>query len=65
MFLTLTGNFHPHFKKWSDAQRSELYPQYIQATDVVGYDIYPIYGWNKPEWIHLVSEATYGQYQTQ
>ncbi len=58
MFLTVTGNFHPHFKKWTDTQRNSLYPAYIKATDVVGYDIYPIYGWNKPEWIHLVSEAT-------
>ncbi len=58
VFLTVTGNFHPHFKKWTDEQRESLYPQYIQAADVVGYDIYPIYGWNKPEWIHLVHDAT-------
>ncbi len=56
--MTLTGNFHPHFGKWTEAQRAELYPAYIQATDVVGYDIYPIYGWNKPEWLHLVHDAT-------
>lgn len=58
VFLTLTGNFHPHFRKWTDEQRKDLYPRYVQASDVVGYDIYPIYGWNKPEWIHLVQEAT-------
>lgn len=58
VFMTLTGYFHPHFKKWSDRQRSSLYPEYVRATDVVGYDVYPIYGWNKPEWIHLVHEAT-------
>jgi len=58
VFLTLTGTFHPHFGKWSDPQRTTLYPAYIQATDVIGYDIYPIYGWNKPEWIHLVHDAT-------
>ncbi len=58
MFMTFTGYFHPHFGKWSDEQRQTLYPAYIQATDVVGFDIYPIYGWNKPEWIHLVYEAT-------
>ena len=58
VFMTLTGNFHPHFGKWSDQQRTSLYPAYIQATDIVGYDIYPIYGWNKPEWIHLVHDAT-------
>jgi hypothetical protein len=58
VFMTLTGNFHPHFGKWTDAQRAELYPAYLQAADVVGYDIYPIYGWNKPEWLYLVHEAT-------
>jgi hypothetical protein len=58
VFMTLTGNFHPHFKKWSEQERTSLYPKYVEATDVVGYDIYPIYGWNKPEWLHLGHEAT-------
>ncbi|MCH5374414.1 MAG: hypothetical protein JJ992_10575, partial [Planctomycetes bacterium] len=58
VFLTFTGNFHPHFDKWSDEQRRRLYPAYIKAADVVGYDIYPIYGWNRPDWLHLVHEAT-------
>ncbi|MGB9687902.1 hypothetical protein [Thermogutta sp.] len=58
VFMTFTGYFHPHFGKWSDQERQLLYPAYIEATDVVGFDIYPIYGWNKPEWIHLVYEAT-------
>lgn len=57
LFMTLTGNFHPFFKKYDDEQRA-MYPRYIEAADVVGYDIYPIYGWNKPEWLHLVHEAT-------
>ena len=58
VFLTLTVHFHPHFKQWTDTQRNQLYPGYIEASDVVGYDIYPIYGWNKPEWIYLVHDAT-------
>ena len=58
VFMTLTGHFHPHFQQWTAEQRTSLYPEYIQATDVVGYDIYPIYGWNKPEWIYLVHDAT-------
>jgi hypothetical protein len=56
--MTFTGYFHPHFGKWRDEERQSLYPAYIRATDIVGFDIYPIYGWNKPEWIHLVYEAT-------
>jgi hypothetical protein len=58
VFMTVTGHFHPHFDKFSDEQRNSLYPAYFQAADIIGYDIYPIYGWNKPEWIHLVHEAT-------
>jgi hypothetical protein len=58
VFLTVTGHFHPFFKKWGADQRTSLYPAYIRAADVVGYDIYPIYGWNKPEWIYLVHDAT-------
>ncbi len=29
-----------------------------QESDAVGYDIYPIYGWNKPEWLCLGHDAT-------
>lgn len=58
VFMTLTGHFHPHFRQWSDQQRTTLYPEYLRATDVVGYDIYPVYGWNKPEWLYLVHDAT-------
>jgi hypothetical protein len=58
VFMTLTGNFHPHFNKYTEAQRGALYPGYVGATDIVGYDIYPIYGWNKPEWLYLVHDAT-------
>ncbi len=58
VFMTLTGYFHPHFSKWPEAERAALYSRYVRAADVVGYDIYPIYGWNKPEWIYLVHDAT-------
>jgi len=58
VLMTLTGYFHPHFNKWPTERREALYRGYVQATDVVGFDIYPIYGWNKPEWIHLVHDAT-------
>jgi len=57
IFMTLTGYFHPIFKKWGEEPR-KMYPEYVKCTDIIGYDIYPIYGWNKPEWIYLVHEAT-------
>ena len=58
VFMTVTGYFLPSFGKWSEAERRKLYPDYVRATDVIGYDIYPIYGWNKPEWVHLVHDGT-------
>ena len=58
VFMTVTGYFLPFFKKWSEDERQNLYPDYVKATDVIGYDIYPIYGWNKPEWLHLVHDGT-------
>ena len=57
VFMTLTGSFHPKFYKRRALPAYE-YPEYGKATDVLGYDIYPIFGWNKPEWIHLTHEAT-------
>ena len=57
VFMTLTGYFHPFFNKYNEEQR-RMYPEYVKAADVVGFDIYPIYGWNKPQWIHLVHEGT-------
>jgi hypothetical protein len=58
VFMTLTSGFHPQFKKWPDEKRLPMYADFIKSADVIGYDIYPIYGWNKPEWIHLVRDCT-------
>jgi hypothetical protein len=57
VFMTFTGYFLPFFKKFNDAELAR-YPKYVKAADVIGYDIYPIYGWNKPQWIHLVHDGT-------
>ncbi len=58
VFLTLTGDFLPFFGKFTDEDRALVYPDYVESSDVVGFDIYPIYGWNKPEWLYLVHDAT-------
>lgn len=55
-FMTLTADFMPRFSKFGD-QREQLYKDFIAGADVVGFDIYPIYGWGRPDWIHLVSEG--------
>jgi hypothetical protein len=58
VFMTLTVRFLPQFTKFSDQQRKTLYPEYVQGADVVGFDVYPIYGWAKPEWLYYVAEGT-------
>ncbi len=56
VFVTFTSAFtkadsrSKGFRSW--------YPRYMQAANVVGFDFYPIYGWNKPEWITRVADAT-------
>ncbi len=56
--LTLTSRFYSEFDApdWMNGNRDRYY-EYCQASDVVGFDHYPIYGWCRPDWIHQVGEA--------
>ncbi len=58
VFMTVTAQFMPNFDKYSEERKQQLYPAYMQATDIVGFDVYPIYGWGRPEWLHLVHDGT-------
>lgn len=58
VFMTLTAHFMPVFRGADEAYLEALYPEYVKATDVAGFDIYPIYGWNKPEWLGRVYDGT-------
>lgn len=54
VFLTLTCRFLPRYEGWHKAPvefMRPLYPQWAAACDALGTDIYPIYGFNKPEWL--------------
>ncbi|MCC7494735.1 MAG: hypothetical protein IT204_20420 [Fimbriimonadaceae bacterium] len=52
--MTLTAGFMPQFRRLPEEVAAVDYPQYVQATDVVGFDIYPLYGWARPDWIDRV-----------
>ena len=57
-FLTLTAGFYselslPAWMSGSDANYYE-YPKY---ADCIGFDLYPIYGWCKPEWLPRMGKA--------
>ena len=57
VFVTFTAYFMKEFTKYDDATRGSLYPGLMKHCDVVGFDVYPIYGWNKPEWLPRVAEG--------
>jgi hypothetical protein len=42
--MTLTGHFTKEESTYPDEFRKKIYPEYIKNPDVVGFDIYPIYG---------------------
>jgi len=44
LFMTLTGHFTVEQSTYPEEVRKKIYPRYIQETDVIGFDIYPIYG---------------------
>lgn len=44
VFLTFTGTFTKEEKGYDEATRTKIYPEYVKSADVVGFDIYPIYG---------------------
>ena len=58
VFVTFTAYFMEEFGKYDAAARKRLYPALVRSCDVVGFDVYPIYGWNKPEWIDYVAKGT-------
>jgi len=54
VYLNLTAGFYNQFARYDE----ETYRRYCQATDIVGYDLYPVTGWGRPEWVPLIGKAT-------
>lgn len=44
IFMTLTGHFTVEQSTYPEETRQTIYPQYVSNPDIVGFDIYPIYG---------------------
>jgi len=57
-FLTVESNFYSRMSPpaISGGDRS-VYRGYASTTDVLGFDLYPIYGWCRPDWISWVGAA--------
>jgi len=54
IYLNLTARF------WEPQRQLPLavYEGFCSATDIVGFDHYPIYGWGRPDRIHEIAQVT-------
>ncbi|MFQ6098168.1 MAG: hypothetical protein ACE5O2_10620 [Armatimonadota bacterium] len=57
VFVTFTSAFMQDDGTYDEATRKALYSQYVRYCDVAGFDIYPIFGWNRPAWLDRVAEG--------
>lgn len=57
VYLNLTARFYEPYRKMGPA-RPGIYRAYCAATDIVGFDHYPIQGWNRPDRIAEIAGAT-------
>ncbi|NLF31635.1 MAG: hypothetical protein GX591_12200 [Planctomycetes bacterium] len=58
VLVTFTGHFFEKIRShYTAEQQATLYRQYIQGADVVGFDIYPIYGHGRPGWLNHPADA--------
>lgn len=55
-FLTVTSAFFDGLFAWMQGNDSYYY-DYCAATDIVGFDKYPVYGWCRKDWIYTVGNA--------
>lgn len=54
---TFTARFAERFGGYDwMGEETEEYFDYINATDVPGFDHYPVYGWCRPDWLHEISD---------
>lgn len=56
-YLNLTSGFYPRVGS-SSRLGDDMYKAYCRATDIVGYDLYPVTGWGRPEWVPHLYGAT-------
>jgi fibronectin type 3 domain-containing protein len=57
-FLTVTARFFSRLSppSWMAGNR-DYYKQYAAATDVIGFDLYPVIGFCRPDWLFWVADA--------
>ena len=57
-FLTVTSGFYSRQSppRWANGDRS-IYAGYARGTDAIGFDLYPVTGWCRPDWLPEVYDA--------
>ena len=58
VWMTFTGHFTTQIQsRYTPEQQAELYPAYVPGADMVGFDIYPIYGHGRPAWLNVPPDS--------
>jgi len=57
IFMTFTGDFRKNSSTYPPEVWEKLYPEYIKGADVLGFDIYPIYGSGYAGHLNLVGSG--------
>ena len=57
VMMNLTAKFMKERQEYADEAKQAMYPGYIAHCDLVGFDIYPVYGYNMPNKIYWVADG--------
>ncbi|MBN2584614.1 MAG: hypothetical protein JXL80_16240 [Planctomycetes bacterium] len=58
VIMGLTANFMKcETTHYDEATKARIYPEYVKYCDATGFDTYPIYGSNHPNWLHKVADG--------
>ena len=58
VFLTFTAYFMKELTTYyTQEQKAAIYPPMAANADIVGFDVYPIAGWNRPDWLYRVADG--------
>lgn len=58
VIMGFTANFmKSETQHYDEAAKARIYPEYVKYCDGAAFDTYPIYGWNRPDWLYKVAEG--------
>ena len=58
VLMTFTAHFMKEFSgRFDAAAKAKVYPKYVQYCDAVGFDTYPVYGYNMPNKMYQVADG--------